>query len=297
MVVPRWWTKDTVAVVTGANKGIGLEIVRQLAQKGFTVILTARNKERGIAALKSLDEEGLQNVVFHELDVKSSESASCLAEWLRETFDGIDILINNAAVNGMKPDFEYFENHEIPFLEALRDDSITEGFPVDVETVTDCMETNYHGVKRVTAALLPLLRPGSRIINVSSTFGALKEVKNSTLRQKLSEVETLTEEFVDDFVGRYVKDVESGNVENKGWPEKFAAYKLSKVALNAYSRVLARKLSILQTRNGHKIYLNCVHPGYIKSDLVFNAGGVEAAEGAMNVVRIALLPPDEIPSG
>jgi len=90
----RWWSKDTVAVVTGANKGIGLEIVRQLAKEGITVVLTARDETRGKEALESLKRQELHNVNFHPLDVASQESIRKLAEWLHKTYGGIDILVS-----------------------------------------------------------------------------------------------------------------------------------------------------------------------------------------------------------
>jgi NAD(P)-dependent dehydrogenase (short-subunit alcohol dehydrogenase family) len=82
-----------VAVVTGANKGIGLEIVRQLAKEGITVVLTARDANRGKDALAYLKGQGLNNVNFHPLDVGSDESIKRLTEWLRMTYGGIDILV------------------------------------------------------------------------------------------------------------------------------------------------------------------------------------------------------------
>ncbi|KAH8958692.1 hypothetical protein BDL97_06G039000 [Sphagnum fallax] len=88
----KWWSKDTVAVVTGASKGIGFEIVRQLAKEGITVVLTARDATRGAEAIESLKKKGFQNVNFHTLDVGSQESIDALAEWLRTTYGGIDIL-------------------------------------------------------------------------------------------------------------------------------------------------------------------------------------------------------------
>jgi NAD(P)-dependent dehydrogenase (short-subunit alcohol dehydrogenase family) len=90
----RWWTKETVAVVTGGNKGIGYVIVRELAKNGLTVVLTARDSGRGIAALETLKGEGLKNVCFHPLEVSSSTSAEKLAAWLKDEFGGIDILVS-----------------------------------------------------------------------------------------------------------------------------------------------------------------------------------------------------------
>jgi carbonyl reductase 1 len=148
--VCRWWSKDTVAVVTGANQGIGYEIARQLAQNGLTVVGTARSEERGKAAVealrKELGTEAHDLVAFHPLDVTSEQSVAALAQWLHQTYGRVDILVNNAG--------------------------ISRG-----ETDADVFDTNYYGVKRVTTAILPLLRPssaGARIINVSSSLGELK---------------------------------------------------------------------------------------------------------------------------
>jgi NAD(P)-dependent dehydrogenase (short-subunit alcohol dehydrogenase family) len=84
-------------VVTGADKGIGLAIVRQLAKEGITVVLTARDATRGKEALESLKSQGLHNVNFHPLDVASQESILALAEWLHKTYGGIDILVSTFA--------------------------------------------------------------------------------------------------------------------------------------------------------------------------------------------------------
>ena len=93
----RWWSKDTVAVITGANQGIGYEIARQLAQNGLTVVATARSEERGKAAVealrKELGGEAQELVAFHLLDVTSDESVAALAQWLRQTYRGVDILV------------------------------------------------------------------------------------------------------------------------------------------------------------------------------------------------------------
>jgi carbonyl reductase 1 len=98
--VCRWWSKDTVAVVTGANQGIGYEIARQLAQNGLTVVGTARSEERGKAAVealrKELGTEAHDLVAFHPLDVTSEQSVAALAQWLRQTYGGVDILVRSS---------------------------------------------------------------------------------------------------------------------------------------------------------------------------------------------------------
>ena len=88
------------AVVTGANKGIGFEIVRQLASNGVTVILTARDENRGLEAVEKLKEKGLSdNVLFHPLDVANPTSIARLADFIKTRFGKLDILVI------LKPDF------------------------------------------------------------------------------------------------------------------------------------------------------------------------------------------------
>lgn len=82
-----------VAVVTGGNKGIGLEICRQLASNDITVILTARNESRGLEAIKKLDVSGNVDVLFHQLDVKDPTSIARLAKFLESQFQKLDILV------------------------------------------------------------------------------------------------------------------------------------------------------------------------------------------------------------
>lgn len=93
-VYSPWWSSNTVAVVTGANKGIGYEIARTLAEQGLTVVLTARDQGRGQAAIDKLKAGGQKSVHFHQLDVRSSESVATLATWLEKQFGGIDILVS-----------------------------------------------------------------------------------------------------------------------------------------------------------------------------------------------------------
>lgn len=95
----KWWSKDTVAVITGANQGIGYEIARQLAQNGLTTVITARSEERGKAAVESLRRElgaelaSPDLVAFHPLDVTNEKSVAALAQWLKQTYGGVDILV------------------------------------------------------------------------------------------------------------------------------------------------------------------------------------------------------------
>ena len=138
-----------MAVVTGGNKGIGLEIVRKLAVEGLTVILTARDEARGLKSTQCLHAQGLPKVVFHQLDISNSESRTQFAEWLQKAYGGLDILVNNAAV---------FHNDNV------------------YDTAVESMKINYRGTMDMIEELLPLFRAseaGARIVIVSSWIGKL----------------------------------------------------------------------------------------------------------------------------
>ncbi|MBA0840875.1 hypothetical protein Goarm_003417 [Gossypium armourianum] len=92
----RWWSGDTVAVVTGANRGIGLAVVKRFAELGLTVVLTARDEERGKKATEKLREEGLGNVRFFALDVSKAASIKTFVSWVETTFGELDILVSKS---------------------------------------------------------------------------------------------------------------------------------------------------------------------------------------------------------
>jgi NAD(P)-dependent dehydrogenase (short-subunit alcohol dehydrogenase family) len=144
-------TKPT-ALVTGANKGIGLEVARQLAERGFTVWLGCRDEARGVAAAKELEKAG--DVRFIRLDVTDDASVRAAAARIGEQTRALDVLVNNAGI----------------LLEA-------DGPPSTrpLELIERTFDVNFYGALRVTQAFLPLVRNATdgRIVNVSSTMGSL----------------------------------------------------------------------------------------------------------------------------
>jgi carbonyl reductase 1 len=264
----RWWSQETVAVITGANKGIGLELTRQLAQNGLTTVLTSRDEGRGKQAVETLRREGLE-VAFHPLDVQSEESARSLANWLKQTYGGLDILVNNAGV-------------------AKR--AVTE------ENVDLVLQTNYFGVKRVTEAMLPIFRHSSadsRIVIVSSRSGLLRHLRNK-YREELADREHLTMEKIDNFVKALTDDVRNGTWQSGGWAERSTSYNVSKVAVNGYVTVLDRELR--QRPEGHRITVNSFCPGWTKTDMTEGSGSEDIAGAVKTGVWLALCPPGS-PSG
>ena len=141
----------TIALVTGANKGIGLETGRQLGARGATVLAAARDEERGREAERALRAAGA-DARFVPLDVTDPGSVQRAADWIDREYGRLDILVNNAGIaRGSRPS------------------------ETDLDAMREVYEVNVFGVIRVTNALLPLLRraPAARIVNVSSEVGSI----------------------------------------------------------------------------------------------------------------------------
>ena len=145
---------DRIALVTGANKGIGLEIARQLGQAGVAVIIGARDATKGQRAVADLTAEGIA-ATYLRIDVTDGASIHQAAQAIMEQHGGLDILVNNAGVWNVEED-------GAPSKTAMA-------------VVRDTMETNFFGALAVTQALLPLLRrsPAGRIVNLSTALGSL----------------------------------------------------------------------------------------------------------------------------
>ncbi|CAL9770313.1 unnamed protein product, partial [Musa acuminata subsp. burmannicoides] len=280
-----------VAVITGANKGIGLEIARQLALHGVTVVLTARDEKRGAGAVESLrGSHQIPNVVFHQLDVRDESSVGALAEFVRTQFGKLDILVNNAGASGISVDVEGLKSLGIDpeaWLSGKATNLVQGVLRQTYDGAVTCFDTNYYGCKRVTEALLPLLElstSGARIVNVSSLRSELRRMPSESIREELSDIDNLTEEKIEGLLRRFLEDLKEGRLEATGWPMMLPSYSVSKTVLNAYTRVLARRHP--------SMLINCVHPGYVKTDINWNTGVITTEEGAKGPVMLALLPAD-----
>jgi NAD(P)-dependent dehydrogenase (short-subunit alcohol dehydrogenase family) len=138
------------ALITGANKGIGYEIARQLGKHGFNIILTARSTERGMAAVKNIAKENIK-CEFVEMDVSELDSIQRAFEIVAGKYQSIEVLVNNAGIMTEKSDI-------------LKSDN---------EIVFKIFNTNSVGPLLVAKTFSPLLKKGSRIINVSSGLGSI----------------------------------------------------------------------------------------------------------------------------
>ncbi|MDQ8700116.1 SDR family oxidoreductase [Hyphomicrobium sp. LHD-15] len=221
------------ALVTGANRGIGFEIVRQLARLGVLAVIGARDPKDGVAAAEKLQSEGL-DVPVVALDVDREESAAAAVAEVKRLYGRLDVLVNNAAVLIDAPG---------GFNASL--------FELTGETARRTFETNVLGPLRLIQAAAPLMREQGygRIVNLSSIAGQLAEM-------------------------------------GKGYP----AYRISKTALNALTRIAAAEL------NGGNIKVNAMCPGWVRTDM----GGANAErsveQGADTAIWLATLS-DDGPTG
>jgi NAD(P)-dependent dehydrogenase (short-subunit alcohol dehydrogenase family) len=152
-----------VALVSGGNRGIGLEIVRQLAGRGITVILGSRDEEQGRAAA-----EGLPGaVVVKQLDVADEKSVDRLGASIEEEFGRLDILVNNAGISN---------------------DDGQRGVNADLDRVREALDANLFGAWRLCELAIPLMqRHGyGRIVNVSSGMGALEDMGGGSPGYRIS---------------------------------------------------------------------------------------------------------------
>ena len=228
-------TDKKIALITGANKGIGFEVARELGKAGWTVLLGARNSALGRAAESKLRAEKL-DTHFVELDVTNAGTISAAAAGIQSEFTRLDALVNNA---------------------GIIDKQDGQASAASVAGVERVMQTNFFGVVAVTQAMLPLLRKckAARIINVSSGLGSI--ARNA----------------------------------NPQWESRWSllGYCSSKAALSMFTVQLAVELK----KEG--IAVNAVNPGYTATDINDNRGTQSVAEGAAEIVRLALL--ENGPSG
>ncbi len=159
---------NRIALVTGANRGIGFEVCRQLAAKGIHVLLTSRTDAKGKAAAQKLLANGL-DVTHYQLDVTDQEGIQRLREFVEQEYGRLDVLVNNAGV--------YIDNRH----------SLLE---VDFDVLRRTMDTNAYGPLLLTQALVPLMveHGYGRIVNVSSGIGELSDLGSSWPAYRLSKI-------------------------------------------------------------------------------------------------------------
>ncbi len=160
-----------VAVVTGANRGIGYAVAKALSQQGLKVVLTARDEEKGSKAAEELNREGL-DVVFKKLDVADPADIEAFAKWIEKELGRADVLVNNAGV----------------FLDGGGLFGASSGTSPELEAIRGSMETNVYGPLLLSAALMPLMKKlgYGRVVNVSSGMGQLSDMGGGSPGYRIS---------------------------------------------------------------------------------------------------------------
>ncbi|NXG14056.1 CBR1 reductase, partial [Grallaria varia] len=254
-----------VAVVTGANKGIGFAIVQALCKQfPGDVYLTARDPGRGQEAVAKLQQEGLQ-AFFHQLDIDDLQSIRALRDFLKEKYGGLNVLVNNAGIAFKVQD--------------------TTPFAVQAEVT---LKTNFFGTRNVCTELLPLVKPYGRVVNVSSMVSSSALGGCSQPLQQKFRSDTITEEELVQLMNKFVEDTKKGVHNKEGWPN--TAYGVSKIGVTVLSRIQARMLN--EKRKGDHILLNACCPGWVRTDMAGPKATKSPDEGAETPVYLALLPSD-----
>lgn len=222
--------QQRIAVVTGGNRGIGLEICRQLARLGLKVVLTARVEEKAREAAAGLASGPEMDVVPFPLDVTHPPEIERLIGFLERDLGGVDVLVNNAGV-------------------LL--DSHFGGLTIPMDAVHESLEINVVGPWALSQAVVPLMkkRRYGRIVNVSSGLGAMSEMMGG-----------------------------------------YASYRVSKLALNGLTRILADEL------HGTNILVNTMCPGWVQTEMGGEGAPRPVEKGADTAVWLATLP-DGGPTG
>ncbi|MGF1651211.1 MAG: SDR family oxidoreductase [Hyphomicrobiaceae bacterium] len=219
-----------VALITGANRGIGLEIAGQLARSGYLIALGCRDEASGLEAQKHLAREGLDAAVV-PLDVTYATSVAAAMKLVDDLFGRLDVLVNNAGV----------------LLDSERGGPKTSVRDVPIDVVKATFDVNVLGALRLTQAALPRMEANhyGRVVNLSSGLGQLADMQG-------------------------------------GMP----AYRMSKAALNALTRITAAEVA------ADRIKVNAAIPGWVRTRMGGPDADLTVAQGADTAVWLATLPED-----
>ena len=183
---------ERLALVSGGNRGIGLEVCRQLAERGYAVIMGSRDEENGRVAAEGLE----WNVIPQQLDVADAGSVDRMAAFLEDEFGRLDILVNNAGISN---------------------DEGQRGVDADLDRVKESLEANLFGAWRLCEMAIPLMRRNGygRIVNVSTGLAALEDMGGGSPGYRVSKtaLNALTRILASELRGSGILV----NAANPGW--------------------------------------------------------------------------------
>lgn len=253
-------------IVTGGNKGIGLEICRQLGQLGHTVILGSRDYVKGVEASQSFS----KNVIVKELDVTNEENILNLFEFVGKEFGRLDVLINNAGVNKVA------DEHQNRLLERVK----------------KVMELNMAGLRKAGKKLLPFLRNAGIVPRrkdvTNIPIESAKQVMEVNLYGPWKMIQVFLPLLQHSDDGRII-NVSSGMGEIQSLSGDYPDYRLSKISLNALTIMLAKELL------DDNISVNAMCPGWVRTDMGGPDAPRDVSQGADTVVWLAT--EEKIPTG
>jgi carbonyl reductase 1 len=254
-------TTGRVAVVTGANKGIGFFIALQLGLSGLfsDIICACRDATRGQDAVAQMQQQvgDKARVSYAPLTLGDPSSHLAMKKQMEETYGKIDVLVNNAGFAFKNADPTPFQGQCKPTLDV-----------------------NYRATVDLTEQLMDLVKKGSdpRIVNVASMSGHLSQIKSKELREQFTSP-SLTMPQLHSLVDKFEADVQAGTHLQQGWGN--SNYGMSKLALIAATKVWAREHP--------DIKINCCCPGYCKTDMTSQKGTRDPRDGAKNAVLPATM--------
>lgn len=198
---------------------------------------------------------GDTTISFHALDISQTKSIQEFRDFLKSKHpEGVDFVINNAGV-------------------------AMQGF--DANMVKTTLETNYYGTLEATQNLLPLIRDGGRMVNVSSMAGQLNKYSNE-VRNAFQQAAKTDVPAVTSLMERFKAVVKDGQEKEAGFPS--AAYAVSKAGETAFTKVIAME----ESKRGRGVLVNACCPGYVKTDMTRGGGAKTPDEGAKTPVMLAL---------
>ncbi|CAF1038442.1 unnamed protein product [Adineta steineri] len=264
-------SQPRVILVTGANKGIGFEIVKKLIEESplnnNVILLGCRDLKRGQDALIQLCSP--PNVHCLQLDVSSRESIFHATNEIKSKYGGqLDVLINNAAIGELE---------------------------LTVDSAREMFSVNYYGIKILNEHLFPLIRENGRVINVASACGPIVLYEASESLQNQYTSSTLTLQQLDDLVEDFISSIGTHSIEQLGYNPKslYLIYSVTKAAVISLTQIEARQWS-----GAKHVLIFSVCPGFCTTDINKNAPGSRHPEfGADSILYAVNTPRNELKNG